>query len=98
MPFSTSLVEEQRVGWLQYGGVQLATLVSLGLVDEPTALLIEREPRDVHRTVSHRQHEFTVPDTRAVGEDFDVVDITTTRVFLRTSQRVAHTVHSHCYS
>jgi len=84
MPFSTSLIELQFLRWAACRDVKFSAFVSFRLVDELTALFVKRKPRNVHWTMSHGQLEFTIPDTRTVGENFDVMHIRASRLFLRT--------------
>jgi len=84
MPLSISLIVAQWSTRLLYGGVQFAAFVPFRLKAEWTSLLVEREPRDVHRTMSHGQFEFTIPDTSTVRENFHIIHIATRCPFLRT--------------
>ena len=53
-------------GPLWHGDVELGVRVAPRLVDELAALLVEREPGDVHRAVRRRHLEARPPDARAL--------------------------------
>ena len=57
-------------------------------------LVVEREPRDVYRTVTDRQLELAVPQAHAVGEYLHVVLSAARRNFLRAGDRKQRCHHN----
>jgi len=67
-PLSVAAVRIQSHRRWHSGEIEFSAFESFRLVDQFTVLLVEREPRDVDRTVTYGQLKFAIPHALA-GED-----------------------------